>query len=145
MSGFFIPSVRFPLYLEGCKSARIQVEPILCPYGYGVEIKLILVLTGGTGKNSYEYERVAETYVLTQETLPQCHFYETAYEYFEGFYYNKISQDVVVPLTAMLLKVYLPDIVEQCGLDLSIYFLDFDKPKRRRMGYSHATKERDNT
>lgn len=145
MSGHFIPSVRFPLYWKACKSSRIQIEPIMCPYGYGIVLKVIMVLTTGTGEEAYEFEKVVTELYLTQETLPQNSFYETAFEYFEGFYYNKIAQDVVVPLTAMILKIYFPDLIEQCGLDLSNYFLDFDKPKRNRMGYSHDKKERDYT
>jgi hypothetical protein len=135
MSGRFIPSVRFPIYVEDCKSGRIQVEPILCQFGYGALVKIVLVRVKGTGDKAYEYEQVVYDGVITQETLPEGSFYETAYEYFEGFYYNKISQDVVVPLTAIILKNYFSDVVENCQLDLSEYVMDLGKPEVKQMGY----------
>jgi len=138
MSGRFIPTVRFPIYVEDCKSARVQVEPIFCQAGYGVEIKVILVLTKGTDRSKYEYERLIASEIITQSTLPDGSFYETAFEYFEGFYYNKISQDVVVPLTAMILKVYFSDLIERCALDLSDYFLDIESSQPRAMGYQRG-------
>jgi hypothetical protein len=135
VSGRFIPSVRFPIYIDGCKSARIQVEPILCQCGYGIHVKVILVLTAGTGENKYEYERIIGDDLVTQASIPNGQFFETAYEYFEGFYYNKISQDVVVPLTAMMLKTYCSELIGRCGLDLSDYFLDTRPPDKKKVGY----------
>ena len=135
MSGRFIPSVRFPIYVEDCKDARIQVEPIFCQGGYGLLVKVILTLVGGTGDNAYEYERIVRQEVITQASLPENTFYETSFEFMEGFYYNKVSQDVVVPLVAMVLRVYMSDLVELCQLDLSGYFLDLEEPKKKGMGY----------
>jgi len=136
MSGRFIPSVRFPLYIEGCKSARLQIEPILCDLGYGVEVKLILVQTAGHGDDRYEYERILCRELAAQDSIPEGKFYEVAYEYFEGLYFNKISQDVVVPLTATVLRTYFADLVTKCDLDLSDYFLELASPsKNKAMGY----------
>jgi len=136
MSGRFIPSVRFPLHIEGCKSARLHVEPFLSASGYGIEVKLILTLTGGLNEDKYEYERTIHSEFISQQTVPEGSLYETAYEYFEGFYYNKISQDVVVPVTAAILKTYFPELVENCGINLSDYFLDVkDIPHARAMGF----------
>jgi len=124
MSGRFVPSIRFPLFLKGCKSARLQVEPILCPEGYGIEIKIILTMTAEHDKDKYEYEKIVQSIYLTQASLPKSNFYDTAYEYFEGFYYNKVSQDIVVPMLAAILKTYVPNLLIQCGLDLSDYYID---------------------
>ena len=135
MSGHFVPSIRFSLAIEGCKSSRFQVEPILCQEGYGIKVQVILVLTKGIEEEKYEYERIVHQEILSQGQLPDDAHCETAYEYFEGFYYNKISSDVVISLTALILKTYLAELVERCQLDLSDYFLDIDPPKKKSMGY----------
>jgi len=135
MSGRFIPRVQFDFPAEDCKSSWVQIEPIFCVMGYGIKVKIILRQVSGTGDKKYEYDRTIHEEILTQSSLPQGAFNETTYEYLEGFYYNKITQDVVVPLTAMVLNVYFPDIVENCQLDLSGYFLDVKKSKKKTIGY----------
>lgn len=135
MSGRFTPTIQFPLNIEGCKESRLQVEPILCPQGYGIAVKVILVVTVGSGDRAFECERTIRFGLLTQDDVIDDRFAETIYEYLEGLYYNKISQDVVVPLTTLVLKNYFGDLLDEVGLDLSQYFLDFQN-KPRKVGYN---------
>jgi hypothetical protein len=92
-------------------------------------------MTGGTGDKKYEYDRCVSSEILAETTLPEGGYYERVYDSFEGFYYNKIPQDVIVPLVAMILKLYFTETVERCQLDLSGYFLDIVQPKKKPIGY----------
>lgn len=134
MSGRFVPTIRFPVFVEGCKCGRLQIEPILCTGGYGINIKILLTLTANAGADAYEYDRIIDNIILTQESLPESNFTEQACDFFEGLYFNKIPQDVAVPIAALTLKTYLSDMLDQFGIDLSDYFTDIDQSKST-MGY----------
>jgi len=135
MSGRFLPIIKFPFYIEECKDSRIQLEPILSSSGYGICVKMILTLTKGVDANKYEYERVIFADTIFQMELPDGDFYETFFEFFEGLYYNKISQDVAVPLAAMMLKMHFKEMVDNVGLDLSEYYVDMHHLQKKQLGY----------
>ena len=134
MSGRYYSSVRFPLHLSGCKSSRLQVEPLLCLQGFGISVKIILTLTKGTGETSRLVEECVFQEFLTQEDIPHNGFAETFYDFMEGFYYSKVTQDVGVPIVALLLTIHFPEILKRIDLDLSEYVHESHK-KDHRIGF----------
>ena len=136
MSGKLIPSVQFPLNLDGCKSSYVEVTPFFSVHGFGIVVKVKLLLTSGTAKKTYEYERTVYTKAMLQNNVsPNDELAESIYEFFEGFYYNKVNQDVVVPFVAMILRKYFVDLLQNFGLDLSDYITEVDMEPTRFAGF----------
>jgi len=140
MSGSFHPRVTFPLYTERAKTGRIDIEPFFSLHGYGTTVRVVHQLVGGCGKSKYLYERVVEEDAMLRKLIPTDgneETWEMFSEYFEGFYHNKISQDVLVPITALLLTSYFSYIVDKYNVDLSEYITEVTCPEDKRMGFEN--------
>ena len=124
MPGNFKPCIIFPFDFHGAKSARIQIEPFASLQCYGVIIKIILELTGGAGDNSFTYERTAMERYLLQENINDGFMSAPFIEVMEGFYYNKTEVHILIPVCAMLMKLYCDDVLDGFGINLDSYIVD---------------------
>jgi hypothetical protein len=129
MPGSLIPTIVFPFFFKAAKSSRIQIEPFVCVYCYGLKVKLILELTGGSGKNVFLYERTVFEETITQENIKDGFMSEAFIEGMEGFYFNKTDSNILVPLMAMLLKTYFREILDSFEISLEDYILDVEYEK----------------
>jgi hypothetical protein len=129
MPGNFKTVVVFPFEFDGAKSARIQIEPFVCVHCYGISVKVILELTSGSGNNTYTFERVAHDDALTQENIRDGFMSAPFVEVMEGFYYNKTEANVLVPVCAMLMKIYFSDLLDAFGVNLDGYVMEVEYAK----------------
>lgn len=126
MSGRFFSIIKFPFYYEGCRRSWLQIEPLATIYGFGIIIKIIVELTGGTDKRRFYYERTIEEFCLTQENIIDHPLAESFSEFLEALYFNKTTQDVAIPVAAMFLKIHVPELLERYNINLSYYVTDVD-------------------
>lgn len=129
MPGNFKSIVTFPFDFDKAKSARIQIEPFVCVHCYGISVKVILELTGGTGNNAFNFERVAYEDALTQENIKDGFMSAPFIEVMEGFYYNKTEPNVLLPVCAMLLRIYFSELLEAFNISLDQYIVDVEYNK----------------
>lgn len=134
MSGRFHPRITFPIYVDRARCGRFQLEPFFSNLGYGINVQVILQLIGGTGENRYAYERVCETEGMVDSQIKEDRLWETFSDFFEGFYHNKVNQDVAVPIAALLLNTHFKPMVDKYHLDLSEYVTEIIVEKRH-MGF----------
>lgn len=137
MPGNFKSCVIFPFEFEKALSARIQLEPFVCIYCYGISIKIILELTSGEGDKKFTYERVAYEDTITQENIRDGFMAQPFIEVMEGFYYNKTEREILVPVCALLLKTYVPDLLESFNINLDSYIIDVEY-KVDSIGFNHS-------
>jgi len=126
------------LYFEWAKTGRVDIEPFFSAYGYGVSVKVIFQFTWGTGEDKFVYDRVLHEDAMVRKLVTSAgsdETWEMFSEYFESFYHNKIGQDVIVPITALLLNTYFPEIVERYNLDLTEYVTEVTFEDDKRIGY----------
>lgn len=139
MPGNFKSIVVFPFEFENARSARVQIEPFVCSQCYGMLFKVILELTGGTGNNTFIYERVAFEDALTQENIKDGFMSAPFVEVMEGFYFNKTESTVLVPVCAMILRVYYEELLSAFKINLDSYIIDVEYAKEELGFKSKAT------
>lgn len=126
MPGNYKASVIFPFDFDGAKNARIQIEPFVCAYCYGMTVKVIMELVGSCGKKKFNYERVAIEESVTQENIRDGFMSAPFIEVMEGFYYNKTDVNVLVPVCAMILKMYFRDILDNFKINIDQFIIDVE-------------------
>lgn len=129
MPGNFKNIIVFPFEFDGARSSRIQLEPFVCVNCYGISIKIILELVGGSGDNTFYYERVAYEDSLTQENIRDGFMASPFIETMEAFYYNKTDVNVLVPVCALLLRVYFDDLLKAFNINLDSFVSDIEYVK----------------
>jgi hypothetical protein len=127
MPGNYKSLVVFPFSFPGSKSSRIQIEPFACVYCYGVSVKLILELTGGSGINKFVYERTIFDECITQEDITDGFMEVPFIEAIEGFYFNRVETNILIPVCAMLLKIYFSEVLESFNINLDSYIVDVNR------------------
>ena len=130
MAGAFYPVIRFPFKVEKARQAWLHLEPIATVYGYGILFKIVLELVGGTGNNKFLYERTIEEFAFTQNGVKDCDMAEAFVEFIEQLYFNKIPREFAVPLAAMFVRIHIPEILVNYGIDLSEYITEVEFEKK---------------
>lgn len=142
--------VSFPFFFDGAKTARIQLEPFASIRCYGLIVKVVLELTCGSGNNAYNIERVAYEEAITQENIQDGFMSAPFIETMEAFYFCKADKEVLVPVCAMLLKRYFPDVLYMFNINLDEYVIDieyrteeigFKKSGESNVSYHNTNKE----
>lgn len=126
MPGNYKPVVVFPFPFDRARAARIQLEPFVCVHCYGMSVKVILELVSGSGDKSFVYERIAAEENITQENVKDGFMSAPFIEVMEGFYFNKTDIPILIPVCALLLKIYFRPIIDAFDIDLSAYINDIE-------------------
>jgi hypothetical protein len=134
--GRYIPRIIYPLSLENCYNSYVEIEPFSCVHNFGIRVRVISERITGLDENRTTYAKVIyENYITQSCLLDENYFTENFVDLMEAFYYNKCESQIAIPLFAILMRIYFPELIVEYGLDVSDYIGEVEYEEERRAGF----------
>jgi hypothetical protein len=137
MAGKYQNIISFDFDCDFASEAYLELSPFVCVYGYGIRVRIVIENVEGTGDNRRTVFRVVEEIHFTQDSIDveRDRHSETFIEWMEGLYFGKVSNDVAIPIAAMFLRIYCPELLVHYNIPIDAYVKEVHYERKNRVGF----------